>query len=175
MPDLPPSHDVGTRNQFLDQIELIVKQDIVDIMLVSVSNLERLHEKKVFDGSRVKPAIRANLTTDCWGGIRHGSYQDVPSRPFRSVTISRAMTGTPQPAPGQEHHGTDLGLYSITFVNDPDRMRRRWRNSSGFETRPLLTVSSTSTKYSIPTSTSDFMQSRSASSSTTSFCNPWPV
>ncbi len=110
-----------TRNEFLDQIESIVKQDIVDIMLVSVSNLERLHEKKVFDGSRVKPAIRANLTTDCWGGIRHGSYRDVPSRPFRSVTISRAMTGTPQPAPGMTITGTDLGLYSITFVNDPDR------------------------------------------------------
>ena len=97
-----------------------MKQDIVDIMLVSVSNLERLHERAVFEASQVKPAIRANLTTDCWGGIRHGSYCKVPSRPFRSVTISRATTGTPQPAPGKPITGTDLGLYSITFVNDPE-------------------------------------------------------
>ena len=109
-----------TRDEFLDQIEAIVKQDIVDIMLVSVSNLERLHERAVFEASQVKPAIRANLTTDCWGGIRHGSYRKVPSRPFRSVTISRATTGTPQPAPGKPITGTDLGLYSITFVNDPE-------------------------------------------------------
>ena len=109
-----------TRAEFIEQIEAIVEQDVVDIMLVSVSNLERLHAKGVFKGSKVKPAIRANLTTDCWGGIRHGKYRDVPSRPFRSVTISRAMTGTPQPAPGKPITGTDLGLYSITFVNDPD-------------------------------------------------------
>ena len=72
-----------TRDEFLDQIEAIVKQDIVDIMLVSVSNLERLHERAVFEASQVKPAIRANLTTDCWGGIRHGqllqgSFKAVP-------------------------------------------------------------------------------------------------
>ena len=109
-----------TRDEFLDQIEAIVKQDIVDIMLLSVSNLERLHEKTVFDGSSVKPAIRANLTTDCWGGIRHGNYRNVASRPFRSVTLSRATTGTPGPAPGKPVIGTDLGLYSITFVNNPE-------------------------------------------------------
>lgn len=109
-----------TRDEFLDQIQAIVEQDIVDIMLLSVSNLERLHERGVFEGSNMKPAIRANLTTDCWAGIRHGIYRKVPSRPFRSVTISRAMTGTPQPAPGLAITGTDLGLYSITFVNDPE-------------------------------------------------------
>jgi hypothetical protein len=113
-----------TRNEFLSQIEDIVKQDIVDIMLVSVSNLERLQERRVFDGTAVKPAIRANITTDCWGGIRHGDYTKVPSRPFRSVTISRAMTGTAKPAPGAPVTGTDLGLYSITFVNDPERDAR---------------------------------------------------
>ena len=109
-----------SRDEFLDQIDKIIKQDIVDIMLVSVSNLERLHERQAFAGTAVKPAIRANVTTDCWGGIRHGRYTTVPSRPFRSVTISRAMTGTAQPSPGAPITGTDLGLYSVTFVNDPE-------------------------------------------------------
>ena len=34
-----------TREEFLDNIEAIIKQDIVDIMLVSASNLERLVER----------------------------------------------------------------------------------------------------------------------------------
>lgn len=110
-----------TRAEFLDQIDALVKQDILDIMLVSVSNLELLHERGTFEGSAVKPAIRANLSTDCWAGVRHGTYRDFPSQPFRSVTISRAMTGTPYPEPGAPITGTDLGLYSVTFLNDLER------------------------------------------------------
>jgi hypothetical protein len=113
-----------TRAEFLDQIDALVKQDILDIMLVTVSNLELLHERGTFKGSAVKPAIRANLSTDCWAGVRHGGYAEQPSRPFRSVTISRAMTGTAQPAPGAPITGTDLGLYSVTFLNDLERDAR---------------------------------------------------
>ena len=97
-----------------------MKQDIVDIMLLSVSNLERLHEKarlRRLQGETGDP----RQSDDRLLG-RHSAWQlrKVPSRPFRSVTISRAMTGTPQPAPGTPITGTDLGLYSITFVNDPE-------------------------------------------------------
>ena len=35
-------------------------------MLTSVSNLEKLVERHAFAGSGVKPAIRANDTTDIW-------------------------------------------------------------------------------------------------------------
>ena len=49
-----------SRAEFLDQIAAIVHQDIVDIMLVSASNLELLNEREVFHNSPVKPAIRAN-------------------------------------------------------------------------------------------------------------------
>ena len=107
-----------TRAELLDQIDALVKQDILDIMLLTVSNLELLHERGTFAGSAVKPAIRANLSTDCWGGVRHGTHSQFPSRPFRSVTISRAMTGTAHPSPGAPITGTDLGLYSVTFMND---------------------------------------------------------
>ena len=96
-----------TRPEFLEQIKAIVAQDIVDIMLVSASNLERLHEDGVFAGSAVKPAIRANDTTDIWV-VRGGRYHQQPSRPFRSASLKPGL------------RGTDLGLYSITFNNDLD-------------------------------------------------------
>jgi hypothetical protein len=115
-PDMGPGlHAVGparpgearfkTRAEFLDSIEAIVKQDIVDIMLTSVSNLEQLVKRKVFAGTGVKPAIRANDTTDVWRH-RGGAHHLEPSRPFRSASLKHVR------------RLTDLGLYSITFTND---------------------------------------------------------
>ena len=110
-----------TRSEFLDEIQAIVEQGVVDIMLTSVSNLELLHERGVFEGSEVKPAIRANDTTDCWAGVRNGVYAKHPSRPFRSANLARAMYGVSNPSPGAPVTATDLGLYSVTFLNDVDR------------------------------------------------------
>lgn len=109
-----------TRAEFLDEIVSIIEQDVVDIMLVSASNLDRLHERGAFRNSAVKPAIRANDTTDCWSGVRHGGYHKKPSYPFRTANIARVMTGTSTPQPGAPITGTDLGLYSVTFMNDFD-------------------------------------------------------
>ena len=109
-----------SRREFIDQIKLVVRQNIVDIMLVSASNLELLQEEGAFAGSDVKPAIRANDTTDCWASVRHGVYAGRPSRPFRTASLSRVVTGTATPAPGAPVTGTDLGLYSVTFLNDRD-------------------------------------------------------
>lgn len=107
-----------TRQEFLDSIVEIIDQDIVDIMLVSASNLDQLHKRGAFRNSPVKPAIRANDTTDCWGGIRHGTYATQPSRPFATASIPRVMFGSATPAKGAPVTGTDFGLYSLTFVND---------------------------------------------------------
>lgn len=111
-----------SRQQFLEQIEEVIRQDVVDIMLVSPSNLELLVERQAFAGTGIKSAIRANETTDVWGGIRHGKYTSEPSRPFRTAKLTRVMTGNNSVAPGDSLTGTDLGLYSLTFVNklDPD-------------------------------------------------------
>jgi hypothetical protein len=118
-PDMGPGlHAVGparangearfkTRVEFLDSIEAIVKQDVVDIMLTSVSNLEKLVKRNVFAAGAVKPAVRANDTTDIWRH-RGGAYHHQPSRPFRSASLKHARKLT------------DLGLYSITFTNDLD-------------------------------------------------------
>ncbi|MCB1380165.1 MAG: hypothetical protein KDK89_17625 [Alphaproteobacteria bacterium] len=108
-----------TRPEFLDNITAIVEQNIVDIMLTSASNLEALNERGVFKGSTVKPAIRANDTTDVWV-MRGARYAKSPSRPFRSASLSRVMAGSSVPSPGTPITGTDLGLYSITFNNDID-------------------------------------------------------
>ena len=96
-----------TRPEFLDTIRAIVAQDVVDIMLVSASNLEVLTETGVFHNSHVKPVIRANDTTDVWV-VRGAGYSQEPSRPFRSAWMPKVRPMT------------DLGLYSITFNNDLD-------------------------------------------------------
>jgi hypothetical protein len=95
-----------TRAEFLDSIEEIVRQDIVDIMLTSASNLEQLRKREAVARSNIKFAIRANDTTDVWRH-RGATYHQAPSQPFRTASILRTAT-----------HLTDLGLYSITFNND---------------------------------------------------------
>jgi hypothetical protein len=94
-----------TREEFLKSIEAVISQDVVDVMLTSVSNLEKLVERNAFVRSRIKPAIRANDTTDIWRH-RGATYHHFASRPFRTASLARAKTLT------------DLGLYSITFTND---------------------------------------------------------
>jgi hypothetical protein len=108
-----------TRREFLDGIEAILRQDILDIMLVSASNLEALTLAGHFRESAIKPAIRANDATDCWG-VRHARYASLPSRAFRSVSLPRMMGGKGGSGEGMAPRLTDLGLYSITFNNDLD-------------------------------------------------------
>jgi hypothetical protein len=97
-----------TRAEFLEVISELVRQDKVDIMLVSASNLELLTEAGVFKGSAVKPVFRANDTTDIWGARPNGYGKLGPSRPFRTPVLKDiAKAGL-----------SDLGLYSVTFVND---------------------------------------------------------
>jgi len=108
-----------SRRDYLDQIKALVRQDIVDLMLLSVSNLERLVHEGLFRDSRVGTAIRANDTTDIWGA-RHSVYKAQPSLPHRSALIEHAMYGGQGVAPGTPPALTDLGLYSITFMNDAE-------------------------------------------------------
>ena len=95
-----------TRMEFVAEIEALIAQDAVDIMLTSASNMELLQTRGAFAASRIKPAFRANDTTDVWSVMRGGRYRETPSRPFRSADITLA------PA--------DLCLYSITFNNDTE-------------------------------------------------------
>ncbi len=108
-----------TRAEFLRQCVDIVKQDVVDILLASASNIEALVEDGAFHGTGVKPAIRANDTTDIWRH-RGAKHHETPSRPFRTASLSRVRHGSPTPQFGGHVALTDLGLYSITFNNVTD-------------------------------------------------------
>ena len=98
-----------TRTEFLSQCTDIVRQDIVDIMLASTSNIEALVEGDVFMGTGVKPAIRANDATDVWRH-RGAKHHETPSRGFRTASLKHVKGGGL----------TDLGLYSLTFNNVTD-------------------------------------------------------
>ncbi len=107
--------------QYREQIREIVRQDVVDIMLMSASTLEQLAiEEKLFDKSPVTPAARANDTTDIWI-VRGGTYAQQPSRPFRSATIDHIKYGRLASNSTAPVVGADLGLYSMTFTNDIER------------------------------------------------------
>ncbi len=112
-----PTRRFRSMPEFCDDIREIVKQELVDIMLASVSVMSRLaHEEKLFAASPVTPAIRANDTTDVWVG-RGASYRRLPSRAFSTCYIDEAQFGSL----AVSHEGApsvNLGLYSITFTND---------------------------------------------------------
>ena len=105
-----------TRAEFLKQCADIIKQDVVDILLASASNIEALVEDGAFAGTGVKPAIRANDATDIWRH-RGAKHHETPSRAFRTASLSRVRHGSPTAQIGGRVALTDLGLYSLTFNN----------------------------------------------------------
>ncbi|MBI4622936.1 MAG: hypothetical protein HY736_06875 [Verrucomicrobia bacterium] len=109
-----------TLPEYLEQIRAIVRQDIVDIVLVSASNLERLAiDEGLFANSKITPAARANDTSDIWA-VRGGKYAALPSRSFRTATLDHIKYGRIANDHTAPTRGADLGLYSITFTNDLD-------------------------------------------------------
>jgi hypothetical protein len=103
--------------EFREQMRQIVRQGLVDIMLMSASSNEVLAiQERLFDDSPVTPAARANDTSDIWV-VRGGRYAEQPSHPFRSATIDHIQCGRVQCAPDERTRGANLGLYSITFNN----------------------------------------------------------
>jgi len=110
-----------TLPQYLEQIRGVIAQDIVDIVLLSASNLERLAiNDGMFRNSDITPAARANDTSDVWA-VRGGKYPtEHPSRSFRTATIDHIKYGRMTDDHRQPFTGADLGLYSITFTNHID-------------------------------------------------------
>ena len=125
-PEVWSREEFGCRNlpEFLDITREVVHQKLVDIMLMSASVNEQLSLKEgLFRDSSVTPAARANDTTDIWA-VRHGSYTREPSQPFRSATIDHIQCGQVEcERDGTEIPGANLGLYSVTFVNDLEQDR----------------------------------------------------
>jgi hypothetical protein len=109
-----------TLEDYRRQIRGVVSQGLVDIVLLSASNLEQLAmRERLFEGSPITPAARANDTTDIWV-VRGGKYPSLPSRAFRTASIEHMKYGKQTADCTQPHVGADLGLYSITFTNNID-------------------------------------------------------
>ena len=106
--------------EYRDQMREIIRQGLVDIMLMSASTSGVLTiDEKLFENSTVTPAVRANDTTDIHL-MAGSSLGEAPSRPFRSATIEQIQSGRANPTPEQRRLGADLGLYSITPNNHID-------------------------------------------------------
>jgi len=128
-PEVWTREEFGFRNlpEFLDLIREVTHQGLVDIMLMSAYVNEQLTIKEgLFKDSHVTPAARANDTTDVWAA-RHGCYTREPSQPFRSASIDQIQCGEiecERRSDGDdEFPGANLGLYSVTFVNDLEQDR----------------------------------------------------
>jgi len=93
---------------YRDQMREIVRQGLVDIMLMSVSSSELLTVKEgLFEGSQVTAAVRANDSTDIHL-VAGGAYAEQPSLPFRTPTVAQVAGAA----------GAEVCLYSITLNND---------------------------------------------------------
>jgi hypothetical protein len=110
-----------TLEEYRDQMRLITRSGLVDIMLMSASSSHALTvRERLFDNSPVTPAVRANDTTDIHLA-RGATYASEPSRPFRTASIDHIQCGHLDCAPHERTMGANLGLYSVTFNNNLER------------------------------------------------------
>jgi hypothetical protein len=122
-----------TLEEYRQLMRDVVRQGLVDIMLMSASSHEVLTiQERLFDNSHVTPAVRANDTTDLWLAAGTGRYPSQPSLPFRTATIDHIQCGKAECSSEERRLGADLGLYSVTFNNDAQRDRETLDNYKKF-------------------------------------------
>jgi hypothetical protein len=106
-----------TLAEYREQIRQVVRQGIVDIMLMSASTNDLLTiGERLFDNSHITPAARANDASDVFV-VRGEQYLSQPARPFRSTTLDHIQCGHVDCDPAERVRGANLGLYSVTFNN----------------------------------------------------------
>ena len=120
----PERHDAEVRQRTLaeyrEQIRQVIRQSVVDIVLMSASTSDQLTlRERLFDDSPITPAVRANDTTDIYA-FRGSVIPQSAARPFRTAAIDHAQCGHLDCAPDERSGGANLGLYSLTFNNDRD-------------------------------------------------------
>ena len=93
-----------TLEEYRDQMRLITRSGLVDIMLMSASSNHALTvRERLFDNSPVTPAVRANDTTDIHLARGADLRQVEPSRPFRTASIDHIQCGHLDCAPERAH------------------------------------------------------------------------
>ena len=123
-----------TLDSYRRQIREVIGQELIDIMLLSASNVEEIVIKeKLLENTPITPAARANDTSDIWA-VRGGKYPTYPSRPFRSASLDHIKYGELTQDHSKPFTGADLGLYSITFTNDMDWDYRSLEDYHAFRT-----------------------------------------
>jgi hypothetical protein len=121
----PERHDGEVRfktlAEYRQQIREIVQQGVVDIMLMSAHTNDLLTiQERIFDKSHITPAARANDTTDVHIARGSRTFQ-APAMPFRSAALDHIQCGHLDCSSDERHLGANLGLYSVTYNNDPVR------------------------------------------------------
>ncbi len=117
------SHEVRfkTLAEYRDQIRQVIEQGVVDIVLMSASTSDQLAvQERLFENSRITPAARANDASDVHLP-RGGKVHVEPARPFRTAHLDHMQCGHLDCAPDERLIGSNLGLYSVTFLNDQTR------------------------------------------------------
>jgi hypothetical protein len=110
-----------TLEEYREQMRLITRSELVDIMLMSASSNHALTIcERLFDQSPVTPAVRANDTSDIHLA-RGATYHEHPSSPFRTASIDHIQCGHIDCSSEERASGANLGLYSVTFNNDLER------------------------------------------------------
>ncbi|REJ94546.1 MAG: hypothetical protein DWQ35_08035 [Planctomycetota bacterium] len=109
-----------TLGEYREQIRQIVRQGLVDIMLMSASTNDVLTiGERLFDDSPITPAARANDASDVFV-VRGGKYLEAPAQPFRTATLDHIQCGHVDCSAEDRFRGANLGLYSVTFNNRLD-------------------------------------------------------
>ncbi|MCR8550335.1 hypothetical protein M4578_21140 [Salipiger sp. P9] len=106
-------------------VKRVIESDLADIVLTSLSTAEMLAEDGVYARSNATPAVRLNDPTDMWR-VRGGAYPAHPALPFRSSRLDAVKPVA------------NLGLYGMTFYNDPAQDHATLRAYSDF--RDLATA-----------------------------------
>ena len=110
-----------TLAEYRDQIRQVIDQGVVDIVLMSASTSDQLAvQEKLFETSHITSAARANDASDVHLP-RGGKVHAEPARPFRTAHLDHMQCGHLDCAPEERVIGSNLGLYSVTFLNDQTR------------------------------------------------------
>ncbi len=121
-PGLSPERSSGrlrvrTLEEYREQIRAVVRQELVDIVLMSASTSAQLTlRERLFDNSPITPAGRANDATDVWA-VRHTAYLNEPARAFRTAAVDHLQCGHLDCTSEERSRGVDLALYSVTLNN----------------------------------------------------------